>query len=144
MLEKKLQKLYFYIISPAILLILLFFISEKIYFNFKFLPANRVINTAIMIFTAITSTILPVWYKLLLVKKYRNKKKVSKTDFNATQYRIIISISFSIYWIFPAYLYQSPEMPMLIISFFILYGLYYYYPSKKRIDAEKKIFKIDE
>ncbi len=144
MLEKKLQKLYFFIIAPAFLIIFLFFISEKLNHAVVLDKAGRLISTTIMVFTAITSTILPVWYKIVLIKKFRNTKKISLETFAGYQYRIIITVTFSVYWIFPAYLYQLDEMPMIITGFFILYGLYYYYPSKKKIDAEKKLFKIDD
>lgn len=144
MLEKKLQKLYFLIIAPAFLIIFLFFVAEKFDYKVGFNKGGRFISTVIMLFTVISSIILPVWYKILLFKKFRNDKKINFETFAGYQYRIIITVTFSIYWIFPAYLYQLEEMPLVIIGFFILYGLYYYYPTKKKIDAEKKLFKIDE
>ena len=144
MLEKKLQKLYFFIITPAFLIIFLFFVSGKLNHVVVLDKAGRLISTAIMVFTAITSTILPVWYKIILMKKFRTNKKITFETFAGYQYRIIITVAFSVYWVFPAYLYQLDEMPMVIIGFFVLYGLYYYYPSKKKIDAEKKLFEIDD
>jgi len=144
MLEKKLQKLYYTIISPAFLMILLFFFSEKLNHRLDVKDGGRLISTAIMVFAAITSTILPVWYKILLIKKLRTKKKITFENFAAVQYRIIIAVGFSVYWIFPAYLYGLSDMPMVITAFFALYGLYYYFPSKQKIEAEKKIFRIDD
>ncbi len=144
MLVKKLQRLYYLIISPAILLVLVFFVSERLQYQISMQEAGRVMSTAIMVFAAITSTILPVWYKIILIRKLRNKQKISTQNFVSMQFRIVITVSFSVYWIFPAYLYQLPEMPMVITAFFALYGLYYYYPSQKRIDTEKKIFKIED
>ncbi len=144
MLEKKLQRLYFLIIAPAFLIVFLFFVSEKFNYHIGVDKGGRLISTAIMVFTAITSTILPVWYKILLLKKFRNDKKINFETFAGYQFRIIVTIAFSVYWIFPAFLYQLDEMPMVIVGFFILYGLYYYYPSKKKIDAEKKLFKVDD
>jgi len=144
MLVQKLQRLYYFIVIPALLLIVFFFVSERLNKHYSAEEAGRLMSTAIMVFAAITSAILPAWYKILLIKKYRDKKKISFENFAAVQYRIIIAVGFSIYWIFPAYLYGLAEMPMIITAFFALYGLYYYYPSKKRIEAEKKTFKIDD
>ncbi|MCF6242110.1 MAG: hypothetical protein L3J74_12290 [Bacteroidales bacterium] len=144
MLEKKLQKLYFFIITPAFLLIFLFFISEKFNHAVVLNKAGRLLSTLIMIFAAISSVILPVWYKILLLKTFRSKKKITFETFAGYQYRIILTVAFSVYWVFPAYLYQLDEMPMVITGFFVLYGLYYYYPSKRKIQAEKKLFNIDD
>ena len=144
MLAKKLQRLYYLIVSPAFLLMLVFFLSENIHYQTIMQASDKMMSTAIMVFAAITSTILPVWYKIILIRKLRNKQKISIQNFVSMQFRIVITVSFSLYWIFPAYLYQLPEMPMVITAFFVLYGLYYYFPSKKRIDTEKKIFKIED
>lgn len=144
MLEKKLQKLYFLIITPAFLIIFLFFISENLNHAAVLYKAGRLMSTTLMVFTAITSVILPVWYKIILLKKFRNDKKLSYANFAGYQYRIILTIGFSLYWIFPAYIYRLDKIPFAIIGFFILYGLYYYYPSKTKIDAEKRLFKIDD
>ncbi|RLD82441.1 MAG: hypothetical protein DRJ10_05050 [Bacteroidetes bacterium] len=143
MLEKKLQKNYFLIVTPAILLILIFFILEKLGFTFVFQTSGKLVSTLIIILAASTSTILPIWYKLILIKRLKNKKKVSFEEFLTLQNKTIFTAAFSIYWIFPAYMYQIPNIPMLLISFFAIYALYYYYPSKRRIDMEKKTFRIN-
>ncbi|MEN8122978.1 MAG: hypothetical protein ABFS35_21740 [Bacteroidota bacterium] len=142
MLEKKLKKNYFLIVTPAILLIFVFFLLEKNDVVLNFPLGGKVLSTVIIILSASTSTILPIWYKLLLIKKLRDKKQVSFEDFSSLQNRVTITAAFTIYWVFPAYMYQVPEIPLLLISFFAIYALYYYYPSKSRIEMEKKTFRI--
>ncbi len=143
MLEKKLKKNYFLIVTPAILLIFIFFLLEKNNIVLNFPLGGKVLSTVIIILSASTSTIFPIWYKLLLIKKLKNKKQVSFEDFTSLQNRVTITAAFSIYWIFPAYMYQLQEIPMLLIAFFAIYSLYYYYPSKRRIEMEKKTFRIN-
>ncbi|RLD82254.1 MAG: hypothetical protein DRJ10_05245 [Bacteroidetes bacterium] len=143
MLEKKLKKNYFLIVTPAILLIFIFLLLEKNNIILNFPLGGKVLSTVIIILSASTSTIFPIWYKLLLIKKLKNNKKVSFDDFTSLQNRVTITTAFSIYWIFPAYMYQLQEIPMLLIAFFAIYALYYYYPSKRRIEMEKKTFRIN-
>ncbi len=143
MLEKRLQKNYFWIVIPAVLLIFILFLFEKLHIQLNFLSGGKIVSTVLIILAASTSTILPTWYKLLLIKKLRNKKKISYQDFSVLQNKIVLTAAFTIYWVFPAYLYQIPKVPMLLIAFFAIYALYYYYPSKRRIDMEKKTFRID-
>jgi hypothetical protein len=143
MLEKKLQKNYFLIVTPAILFIFVFYLIEKNGVQLPFAFGGKVVSTVIIILAASTSSILPIWYKLLLIKNLRNKKQVSYEEFTSLQNKVTITAAFTIYWVFPAYMYQVPEMPMLLIAFFAIYALYYYYPSKRRIDMEKKTFRID-
>ncbi len=142
MLEKKLKKNYFIIVTPAILLIFVFFLLEKLHIQFSFPLSGKIVSIVIIILAASTSSILPIWFKLLLIKKLRNKKQVSYKEFTSLQNKVTITATFTIYWIFPAYIYQLPEIPMLLTSFFAIYALYYYYPSKRRIEMEKKTFRI--
>ena len=98
----------------------------------------------IFIFTlsAVTSLAFPVLIRTLFANSVKNKKKVTENKFLKFEKNLLYSAMITPWFSLIGYLYLFPKFYLASINLMALYALYYYYPSEKRINFDKKIFRV--
>ncbi len=140
-MQKKLLRLYFRLTIPFVILITILAIVEQIGIRIILPLDARLITIVLLLIAVLLSFILPLWFRLKLLNRYRERSKsLTKEKFLKFEIQYMILPLFTPYLMIVAYLLGTPKIPMSVIIIIAIYSIYFYFPSKKRIKLEKKIF----
>jgi len=140
---KKLKRLYFQFITPAVLLTAgVFLLQEyKIWKGFDILP-SRTLSITIFVLAVAIGVALPIFTRVWFFGKLKEKKFFSEEEFYAYESFVIKMISLTPYLALIAALLKLPNFYFAGTSLAALYAIYYNYPSEKKIQFDQKIFKV--
>ena len=139
----KLKKTYFALLIPAILALILTYAAKR----FDLIPINskdilNFIAPCIFVLAVAFAVALPIFFRALFSHKLRDQKSVSETDLMRFERNLIRIALVTPYLILPAYLLEFPRFYLAGIVLMALYAGYYFYPSTKRIQFERRIFRV--
>lgn len=142
---KKLKKHYLIFIIPALILFLLFGLAKvfELFFAGQFtIPSFFAVF--FFVISSITAIAGPLFLRTLFAHTMRNEKQVSVNNFLKFEKRLICISMLTPYFALIAVICEFEKFYFTGIIIMSLYAVYYYFPSKKRIDFDKKIFRINE
>jgi hypothetical protein len=129
MIRHNLQKFYFIILLPAVTGYVFMSILEQSDMAPDRWPIPPV-GSGLLVFSAgFLAIVLPVWFKIIFVRY---------------QKIILFYAELSLYIVLVAERFQVPRMPMLLIALCGFYAAYYFFPSKRRLEFEKRLFRVEE
>ena len=138
-----LKRTYFTFLAPAGLGLIvlqcahgldLFAIGEV-----KFIP---VIAPLVFVLSVLFAVALPILLRTLFAHKNRNQINTSEVDLIQFERRLIYIISIPPYLALTACLLELPLFYTAGTALATLYAVYYYYPSQKRIQFDRRIFRV--
>jgi hypothetical protein len=97
---------------------------------------------AVFILSVVLAVALPVFFRTIFANKMRNEKSVSLTDFIKFEKSLLYVSLITPYVTLIAFLFDFPRFHVAGSFLMTIYAVYYYYPSKKRIKFEKRIFRV--
>ena len=144
-MQGRLINIYWRILIPGLagIIILELLKTTKLIAGINF-QGNNYISLGLVILAALFSIAIPVLYRSIFISGIRNNINISQIKFIRFETRLIIISLVSPYLVIAASVFIISEFHYTIIILCALYSCYYYYPSKKRINSEKKIFRILE
>ena len=145
-MRNKLKRKYYFLVLPALLIALILIIFEQ-YYIFQINPTQSITNTispAIFILTAILALALPILYRSIFNNSIKDNKDLTVEKLLHFESRTVYIIAITPYLVLLAYVLQLPQFYFAGTVLFSLYGLYFYYPSEKRIENEKRIYRVKE
>ncbi|MFW5944063.1 MAG: hypothetical protein ACOCTU_02285 [Bacteroidota bacterium] len=128
---------------PGVAGFMLLYILGKLNINIFFPVHQGWVPMVMMIVEALFALVLPLWYRILFVNKSRGRKYTDKNKFMQFEKHFLTLASISVYILIAGYLMALPGIPLSVMLLFVLYALYFYFPSEKRIGAEQKIFRVN-
>lgn len=130
-------------VVPAFLLFLAFGVAQGLQITTpgRFAPAAMV-PVLVFIVSTITAIAGPLFLRTLFAHTVREQQKVTFTAFLSFQRRLLWVSQTTPYLAFVAVLCDFPRFFAAAIVVMGLYALYYYYPSQRRINFDKKIFRV--
>ncbi|HGY12352.1 MAG TPA: hypothetical protein ENK36_08330 [Desulfobacterales bacterium] len=138
-----LKKQYIIIVLPAISLFLAFGLARQL--NFirpgQFVISS-VLHSVLFVLSAITAIAGPLFLRTLFAHSMREKTQVPAKEFLSFQKKILWISLITPYFAFAAVLCDFPRFYATAIVLMALYAVYYYFPSQKRIDFDRKIFRV--
>ena len=143
-MRNKLKRKYYFLVFPALLIALILIIFKQ-YNIFQINQTQFITNTispAIFILTAILALALPIFYRSIFNNSIKNNKGLKVEKLLRFESRTLYIIAFTPYLVLLAYILQLPQFYFVGTVLFSLYGLYFYYPSEKRIENEKRIYRV--
>ena len=141
-MNKEIRSYYFKLIIPAVVCCLVIFILESMNIH-VFLGEISKAGTFLLIFlAAFFSIVFPLWFRIFFIRKVQGQRDVSVEQFMTFEKTFILIAELSLYVVLIAYVFKTPKMQMMFIALFGFYAVYYYFPSRKRINHEKKLFRI--
>jgi hypothetical protein len=144
MIRHNLQKFYFIILLPAVTGYVFMSILEQSDMAPDRWPIPPV-GSGLLVFSAgFLAIVLPVWFKIIFVRRVKLRKKISIAEFVRYQKIILFYAELSLYIVLVAERFQVPRMPMLLIALCGFYAAYYFFPSKRRLEFEKRLFRVEE
>ena len=141
-MHQQLRAHYFKLILPAVVCCLFLFILERLNMNVFLGEVSKAGTVFLIVLSAFFSVVFPLWLKIFFIRKVRGQTEVSVEQFLKFEKTFLLVAELSLYIILIAYVFKVPKPQMLFIALFGFYAAYYYFPSVKRIDHEKKLFRI--
>ena len=140
-----LRKTYFKLLIPLVIMLIIFYLLKILgaLDNIQ-IGYLKFISVLFFILAGIFGIALPIFYRTLYISKLKNIKAISIEEFIKFENRLIIISMITPYFIIMPIVFNFTDFYFGGIILFSLYAAYYFYPSKARIDFEKRIFRIKE
>jgi Ca2+/Na+ antiporter len=138
-----LKRQFIIIILPAVALFLAFGLARQLNFitSGQFVISS-VMHSMLFILSVITAIAGPLFIRTLFAHSMRKQRGVPAKEFLSFQRKILWLSMITPYFAFAAVLCDFPRFFAAAIVLMALYAVYYYFPSQKRIDFDRKIFRV--
>lgn len=142
-MHKTLQKYYMTLVLPGLGLFLILgtVTSLDLVSPGWVVISSRVYVTA-FVAAVITAIAGPIFLRTLFAHSVRARQQVDITGFLKFQRRLLQVSQTTVYLAVAAVWLNFPRFYAAAIVMMGLYAMYYYYPSQRRIDFDKKIFRV--
>ncbi|MFO7737115.1 MAG: hypothetical protein R6V46_01450 [Desulfatiglandaceae bacterium] len=142
-MAKKLKKTYLALLLPAIFSLLSAYGARRI----GIIPLNQnisltVIAPCVFVLAVVFALALPIFFRSLFAHTMRRRKSVPETVLIKFERRLMFVPLLTPYLILPAYLLDFPDFYFMGTALMAIYAVYYFYPSTKRIQFERRIFRV--
>jgi len=139
----KLRRAYFTLLVPAIVGFAAYFIG-KTYDLVEFGPNKfqGMIAPLLFILSVVFAIALPIFFRTLFAHNVRQKKSVSEVDLLKFERTFLYIALVTPYIALAGYMLELPRFHLGGTVIMALYALYYYYPSKRRVQFERRIFRV--
>ena len=139
----EIKKTYFIILIPSVLGFI-FAYGVKIYDLFRI---DRVDHLNIMgpvtfMLSVTLAVALPLFSRSLFAHKKRGQKVVSEADFIKFEKRLLYIALVTPYLALVAYVLEFPKFYTIAAILMGLYAVYYFFPSKRRLALDRRIFRV--
>ncbi len=142
---KRLQKKYFVLILPPVLLAIIVYLMQrfKIWEGVNYTP-SQTFSVILFISAIAVGVAIPIFLRVYFFSKLKEKNFSSEFEFIKYEELIISVISVTPYLAFVAAMMKMNSFYFGGIVLAAIYALYYHYPSEKKINFDKKIFRVKE
>lgn len=139
-----LRKTYFILLVPAILGLVLIYLAKALsLISVGHTDTLKFLGPLIFVASVSSAVAVPIFFRTLFAHKVRDKKYVPQDDLIKFE-RHLISISLATpYLMIPALLFEIPRFYFGGTFLMALYAAYYFYPSERRIQFERRIFRAE-
>lgn len=145
MIREELKKIYLKLLYPFLILIVLIYLGQFLgIFGRVEKEFSKNISVTLLVLTALFSVALPIFYRSLFANKVKDKKSITINEFLKFEKNLIIIAMIAPYFLVFTVLLNLSGFYFGTIVIIALYAVYYYYPSEKRVEFEKKLFRISE
>jgi len=103
---------------------------------------SSVLHSMVFVLSVITAIAGPLFFRTLFAHSMRKQTWVPAKEFLAFQRKILWISQMTPYIAFIAVLCDFPRFYASAIVLMALYAVYYYFPSRKRINFDRKIFRV--
>ena len=138
-----LKRTYFTLLLPAVLGFILIFVIRHFYpvkFNIPQIPSA--IPPIIFIVSVCFAVALPIFYRTLFANKMRHQTRTSEGDWLKFERNLLYIAMITPYAGLIAQFLQLPRFHLAGTMVMTLYAVYYYYPSMKRIEFDRRVFRV--
>ena len=137
-----LRKIYFTILIPAAAgFLILYAIKSLDLVSWDPIRPPLIIGVFIFILSFFFAVALPIFMRALFAHKIRDRKSIDVAELAGFERNLIFAALVAPYLSLSAYFLELPGFYFSGSFIAALYAAYYYFPSDKRIDFEKKIFR---
>jgi hypothetical protein len=138
-----LKHIYFTLLLPAVAGFMVIFALQHFHLvdlNFPNIP--RVIQPLVFIISVCFAVAFPILYRTIFANKRRHQKNTAEEDWLKFERNLLYIALVTPYVCLIAQILRLPRFHLGGTIIMTLYAVYYYYPSKKRIDYERRIFRV--
>jgi len=141
----RLQKKYFVLISPAVLLAIIVYLLQELnlWEGVSYTP-SQYFPLIIFVLAISVGVAVPIFLRVYFFSQLKEKKYYSEKEFVSYQEKIISVISITPYFAFIAALINMEPFYFGGTVLAAIYAMYYHYPSDKKIAFDKKVFRVKE
>ena len=139
----RLKRIYYILLLPAVAGFILIFVLrhfQLVRFNIPQIPS--VLSPTIFVLSVCFAVALPIFYRSLFANKRRHLTKTAEADWLRFEHNLLYIAMATPYIALLAQILQLPRFHMGGTIIMALYAVYYYYPSERRIEYERRIFRV--
>jgi Ca2+/Na+ antiporter len=137
------RRTYFILLTPAIAGFIVISIVKKLnLLEVGQIAFQEIFAPLVFVLSVVFAIAWPIFFRTLFAHKMRQKKRVSEVDLIKFERNFLFIALVTPYLTLIAYLFEFPRFYLAGTVLMALYAVYYYYPSKKRIQFERRIFKV--
>jgi hypothetical protein len=118
------------------------FIFNPEYFS-SFSIQSNILPIVIFVGSATTGLGLTIFYRSYFANLNRSRNSISRNYFNKFEKNLIILSLLPVYFALFGVLQKIPEFYQYFSILVALYAAYYYYPSSKRLELDRRIFRVE-
>ncbi len=139
----ELRRTYFTVLIPVIVSFAAYFLG-KTYDLFDFGPTKfqGILAPLLFILSVIFAIALPIFFRTLFAHSVRHQKNVSEADLLKFERTFLYIALVTPYITLAGYMLELPRFYLGGTVIMALYAVYYYFPSQKRIQFERRIFRV--
>lgn len=138
-----LKRTYFTLLLPAVAGFILIFVLRNfqlVRFNIPQIPP--ILYPIIFIASVCFAVALPIFYRTVFANKRRHQTRTAEEDWLKFERNMLYIAMATPYVALIAQILQLPRFHLGGTVIMALYAVYYYYPSKRRIEFERRIFRV--
>jgi hypothetical protein len=138
-----LKRTYFTLLLPAVAGFILIFVLrhfQLVRFNIPQIPP--ILYAIIFIASVCFAVALPIFYRTVFANKRRHQTHTAEEDWLKFERNLLYIAMATPYVALIAQILQLPRFHLGGTIIMALYAVYYYYPSKRRIEYERRIFRV--
>ncbi len=138
-----LKRTYFTLLLPAVAGFILIFVLQHFHLvSFEIPQIPSVLSPIIFIVSVCFAVALPIFYRTVFANKRRHQTNTAEDDWLKFERNLLYIALASPYVCLIAQILQLPRFHLGGTIIMALYAVYYYYPSRRRIDYERRIFRV--
>lgn len=143
-MDSKLKSLYFRILLPSILgFIFGYWIRAYNLMAAGWVDYSNILAPSIFILTAAFAIALPIFYRSLFAHRKRHSKSVSEAELIKFERNLLFMVLVTPYLALTSFILDFPRFYTAGTFLMGIYATYYFYPSKKRIALDRRLYKVD-
>jgi hypothetical protein len=138
-----LKRTYFKLLLPAVAgFILIFALQHYLRVSFKIPQIPTIFYPVIFIASVCFAVALPIFYRTVFANKWRHQTRTAEEDWLKFERNLLYIAMAAPYVALIAQILQLPRFHLGGTIIMALYAVYYYYPSKRRIEFERRVFRV--
>ena len=138
-----LKRTYFILLLPAVAGFILIFVLQHFHLvNFNISQIPPVLYPIIFIASVCFAVAFPIFYRTVFANKRRHQTHTTEEDWLKFERNLLYIAMATPYVALIAQILQLPRFHLAGSIIMALYAVYYYYPSKRRIAFERRIFRV--
>ncbi len=142
-MKEEFKKTYIKLLVPVVIFLVLIYLARLLeIIDLGSSQANRFISILLFVLAVSFSIAFPIFYRAWFANKVKDQKETSVDDFIRFEKNLMIIAMTAPYFSLFAVLFNLPAFYFAGVVLFGIYSVYYYYPSDKRVDFEKKLFRV--
>jgi len=139
----ELRRTYFILLIPAIVGFIAISIVKKFsLIEFGYITSLELLAPLVFVLSVVFAIAWPIFFRTLFAHKIRHQKSISEADLINFERNFLYIALVTPYLMLTAYLLEFPRFYLAGTILMALYAVYYYYPSKKRMQFERRIFRV--
>ena len=138
-----LKRTYFSLLLPAVVgFVLVFFLRHFRIASWNGPQFPGAIPPIIFIVSVCFAVALPIFYRTLFANKMRHQTRTSEGDWLKFERNLLYIAMITPYLGLIAQILQLPRFHLAGTIVMALYAVYYYYPSLRRIEFDRRVFRV--
>lgn len=138
-----LKRIYFTLLLPAVAGFIAVFVLQHFHlvdWNIPDIPP--VVHPLVFIISVCFALAFPILYRTVFASQRRHQKYTAEAEWLKFERNLLYIALVTPYVCLIAQILKLPRFHLAGTILMALYAVYYYYPSKKRIDYEQRIFRV--
>ncbi|MGD8520032.1 MAG: hypothetical protein PVF56_02705 [Desulfobacterales bacterium] len=138
-----LKRTYFTLLLPAVAGFIISFVLQHFQLVDWTIPRfTAILPPAIFIVSVCTALALPILYRTVFANNVRHQTSTAEKDWLKFERNLLYIALATPYVGLIAQILQLPRFHLAGTIIMALYAVYYYYPSKKRITFDRRVFRV--
>lgn len=138
-----LKRTYFSLLLPAVVGFLVTYVLQHFHLVDWTIPRlTPLLPTVIFIVSVCTAVALPIFYRTVFANNVRHQTSAAQKDWLKFERNLLYIAMATPYVSLIAQILKLPRFHLAGTIVMALYAVYYYYPSQRRLEFDRRVFRV--